>query len=109
MRISMKKLLLLLLLFSATACSMPVTQVHTVDTNPSLIIQGAPEYSVLFGDGIRMGWANDYNGQPNALKIIPGTHIISVVSKSNNEILKQQIFVESETKTISLPPMGDNR
>lgn len=105
----MKTILLLLLLFTLSACSMPFTQVQTVDTSPSLIIQGAPQYSVLFVDGIRIGLANDYNGQPNALKLIPGTHLISIVSASNSEILKQKIFLESETKTISLPPMGDNR
>ena len=99
----MKKELLLCLILVVAACSMPVTQVRTVDTNPSIIVQGAPEDAFLVVDGIRVGRANEYNGQPNALKIIPGTHTVSIISPTGNEIMTQKVFVESEVKTIIVP------
>ena len=99
----MKKALLMFLLLVAAACSMPVTQVRTVDTNPSIVVQGAPVDAILLVDGVSMGSANAYNGQPNALKVIPGTHTVSLVSSNGNTILTQKIFVESEMKTINVP------
>lgn len=99
----MKRFLLPFLLLVAAACSLPVTQVRTVDTNPSIVVQGAPIDAILLVDGVSMGSANAYNGQPNALKIIPGTHTVSIVSSNGKEISTQRIFVESEIKTINVP------
>jgi hypothetical protein len=99
----MKKVLLPFLLLVVAACSMPVTQVRTVGANPSIIVQGAPEDAILILDGVRIGLASAYNGQPNALQIIPGTHTVSIISSNGNEISTQKIFVESEIKTINVP------
>jgi hypothetical protein len=59
------------------------------------------------GDCLERGGINDipeeYNGQPNALKIIPGTHTVSIISPTGNEIMTQKVFVESEVKTIIVP------
>lgn len=99
----MRKPLFMLLFLVVTACAMPVTQVRTIEPNPSIIVQGAPMDAILLVDGINMGAANAYNGQPNALKVIPGTHTVSVVSSGGGTILTQKVFVESETKTINVP------
>jgi len=99
----MKKWALLMLLLAAAACAMPVTQVRTIEQNPSIIVQGAPPNAVLLVDGINMGSANAYNGQPNSLKVVPGTHTVSVVAPDGNTILTQKVFLESEIKTISVP------
>lgn len=99
----MKKALLTFLLLLVAACAMPVTQVRTVEPNPSILVQGAPVDAILLVDGVNMGAANAYNGQPNALKVIPGTHTVSLVSSNGSTILTQKIFVESEMKTINVP------
>lgn len=98
-----KALIMFLLLVAAASCAMPVTQVRSVEANPGIIVQGAPEGAILLLDGISAGPANAYNGQPNALRVIPGTHTVSVVSQSGNTILTQKVFMESELKTISVP------
>ena len=80
-------------------CSLPATTVKTVDSRPSISITGAPRGSILFVDGVSMGIADEYDGQPNILIIEPGTHKIEI--KNDNGIIYQQtIFVESELKNI---------
>ncbi len=98
----MKKLLpLLMLLTLIVSCSsMPATSVKTVDTRPSIAIEGAPEGAELYVDGLRLGIAKDYDGHPNILKIEPGTHTIVIKDVSGEVIHRQKIFVESELKTI---------
>ncbi|UCD85615.1 MAG: hypothetical protein JSU92_05335 [Deltaproteobacteria bacterium] len=97
----MKKLLLLLVLLTIiVSCTMPATTVKTVDTRPSIAVEGAPEGAELYVDGLRIGMANSYNGHPNILKIEPGIHLIVIRDVSGEVIHKQEIFVESELKTI---------
>ncbi len=101
----MKKLLclvLVLFMLMVGCISMPETRVETTDTRPQIIIKGAPQNSVLLVDGLRMGRASDYNGNPNVLRIEPGTHVISIVSETGSVLHKQKIFLESEMKTITV-------
>jgi hypothetical protein len=80
-------------------CSMPATTVKSLDSRPSISITGAPQGAVLFVDGVSMGIANQYDGQPKILTIEPGTHKIEV--RNNSDVIYQQtIFVESELKNI---------
>lgn len=82
--------------------SMPETRIQTADSRPRLAIQGAPKNSLLYVDEIMVGQANDYNGDPNILIILPGTHKIKIVTLAGDSIHDQTIFVESELKTIIL-------
>lgn len=82
--------------------SLPETRIQTDDSRPRLAIQGAPENSLLYVDEIRIGRANDYNGDPNVLIILPGAHKISIKTPTDKSIHNQTIFVESELKTIVL-------
>lgn len=92
---------ILAILFVA-GCSMPETLVKTVDSRPQLAITGAPEDSILYVDGIKIGEANIYNGKPKTLIIEPGTHMISVKTHQGDSLYNQKIFVESELKTITI-------
>lgn len=96
----MQRAIVLFLLFSLAACAMPSTVVQTPDTRPSLAIAGAPAGAVLFLDGVRVGEAALYDGQPNVLRVEPGTHTVTVRGADGAELLEQKIFVESELKTI---------
>ena len=92
-----------LLFFLLVGCgSMPETRIQTADSRPRLAIQGAPANSLLYVDELMVGQANDYNGTPNVLIILPGTHKISIKTLSGQSIHDQTIFVESELKTIIL-------
>jgi hypothetical protein len=95
----MKTLYIAIILTIVAGCAMPVTTVKTVDSRPSISITGAHQDAILYIDGISMGPAVQYNGQPNVLIIEPGTHKIEI--KNNNAVIYQQtIFVESELKNI---------
>jgi hypothetical protein len=92
----------MLLLLLMGCGSMPETRIQSTDSRPRLAIQGAPQNSILYVDGIIIGQANDYNGDPNILIILPGTHKISIKNSVGQSIHDQTIFVESELKTIIL-------
>lgn len=81
------------------SCAMPVTTVRTVDDRPTLAIKGAPENATLFIDGLNMGLANAFNGDPAVLTIEPGTHVVRVAVGAT-VIYEQRVFVESSLKTI---------
>jgi hypothetical protein len=73
------------------ACAGPTTTVKTVDTRPALAIQGAGSGLTLFVDGASAGDPQRYDGNPNVLRVEPGTHE-----------LEQRVFVESELKTVKV-------
>jgi len=98
----MRRLLFLLLILSAAACATPSTVVKTPDTRPALAIEGAPAGAILFLDGVRVGEANRYDGQPDILRVEPGTHTVTIKGADGAELLVQKIFVESEQKTIKV-------
>lgn len=92
----------LMLFLLLMGCAMPETRIQSADSRPRLAIQGAPENSILYVDDLMVGPANDYNGNPNILIILPGTHKISIKTSTGESIHNQTIFVESELKTIIL-------
>jgi len=100
----MKKVIafsLLAIVFALCSCTMPTTTVRTVDDRPTLAFKGAPEGALLYIDGLNMGGAAQYNGEPNVLTIEPGTHSVRVTL--NNEVIyEQRVFVESSLKTITV-------
>lgn len=99
----MKKVIVFsILAFVFALCScMPTTTVRTVDDRPTLAFKGAPGDALLYIDGLNMGNAGQYNGEPNVLTIEPGTHTVRVTV--NNEVIyEQRIFVESSLKTITI-------
>ena len=98
----MKLLALFLCITLISGCALPTTTVRSVDTRPSIAIIGAPDTAELLIDGLQMGKANSYNADPKVLTIEPGTHRISIVN-GGRIIYDQNIFVESELKTIKLP------
>jgi hypothetical protein len=97
----MRKLVAAALLFLA-ACVGPTTAVRTVDTRPALAIAGAPAGAILFVDGQRVGDARAYDGQPNILRVEPGTHDVELRDGSGAVVFRQRVFVESELKTVKV-------
>lgn len=97
----MKVLPVLIFFFLICGCSMPATSVRSVDSRPSIIVKGTSSEADLFVDGLNMGKAANYNGNPQVLIVQAGTHRISIV-ENGMVIYEQTIFVESELKTISV-------
>ena len=97
----MKKTLVGLILALLCGCAMPVTTVKTIDDRPALAFTGAPEGAILFVDGLNMGPAIEYNGEPKILNVEPGTHALRIIS-NGSVIYEQRVFVESALKTITV-------
>jgi hypothetical protein len=89
-------------LWLLAACAMPQTVVRTTDTRPSLAIEGAPSGSILVVDGNVVGDATVVDGQPNTLRVEPGTHEVEIRDAGGRVIYRQRVFVESELKTIQV-------
>ncbi len=85
-----------------SACAGPTTTVKTVDTRPALAVTGAPPGSVLHLDGVVVGDAQAWNGQPNVLRVEPGTHVVEIRDGAGRVIFTQRVFVESELKTVQV-------
>jgi hypothetical protein len=84
------------------ACAGPVTTVKTVDTRPALAVVGAPAGSVLHVDGVPVGDAGAYTGQPDVLRVEPGTHLVEIRDRAGKVLFSQRVFVESELKTVQV-------
>jgi hypothetical protein len=98
----MRKLLIVALALSLTACAMPSTTVRTTDTRPSLAFEGAPGGATVYVDGLAMGEAEKYDGQPGVLVVEPGTHLVTVKNRDGSIILERKVFLESEIKTLKV-------
>lgn len=82
-------------------CSMPSTTVRSVDSRPSIAIKGASATAYLIIDGLNVGKAAEYNGNPKTMTIESGTHRVSI-TENGKVVYEQNIFVESELKTITV-------
>lgn len=90
----MKHLLVLVGMALLAACSLPQTTVRTGLPAPTLIVTGAPSGSVLVVDGLQMGSAAQYDGNPKVLAVLEGTHQVEV-RLGSNVIYREKAFVSS--------------
>ena len=84
------------------ACAGPTTTLKTVDTRPALAIAGAAGGLTLFVDGVAVGDPRSYDGNPNILRVEPGTHDVELRDAAGAVVFSQRVFVESELKTITV-------
>lgn len=98
----MKAILIVALTVSIAACSMPSTTVRTGDTRPSLAFEGAPKGSTAYVDGLPVGDADRYDGQPEVLLVEPGTHVVTIKGRDGSVIFERKVYVESEIKTLKV-------
>lgn len=97
----MKKCSFFMVLIFIFGCSMPSTTVRSVDSRPSIAIKGASTTADLLIDGLNVGKAAVYDGDPKTITIEPGTHRVSII-ENGTVVYEQNIFVESELKTITV-------
>ena len=90
----MKHLLVLVVLMLLAACSLPQTTVRTGLPAPTLIVTGAPSGSVLIVDGLEMGSATQYDGNPKVLAVLEGTHQVEV-RLGSSVVHREKAFVSS--------------
>jgi hypothetical protein len=83
-------------------CVGPTTTVRTLDTRPALAFQGAVGGLTLYVDGARVGDPGAYDGNPNVLRVEPGTHDVELRDAAGGVVFRQRVFVEGELKTIKV-------
>jgi hypothetical protein len=76
-----------------TGC-MPQTTVRTGMSPPTLMVTGAPSGSELVVDGLDMGSAAQYDGNPKVLAVLEGTHQVEV-RLGSNVVHREKAFVSS--------------
>jgi hypothetical protein len=84
-------------------CALPTTKVTTGAAPPTLIVTGAPAGSILMVDGLAMGNAAQYDGHPETLAVLEGSHQVEV-RLGGNVVYRERAFVsggESHTVTVT--------
>lgn len=89
----MKPFMILIAVAALTGC-MPQTTVRTGISAPTLMVTGAPSGSLLFVDGLEMGSAAQYDGNPKVLAVLEGTHQVEV-RLGTNVVYREKAFVSS--------------
>jgi hypothetical protein len=88
-----KQLMIVIVIAALTGC-MPQTTVRTGLSPPTLTVTGAPSGSVLVVDGLDMGSAPQYDGNPKVLGVLEGTHRVEV-RLGSNIVYREKTFVSS--------------
>ncbi|MGH9709405.1 MAG: hypothetical protein ACRD37_02520 [Candidatus Acidiferrales bacterium] len=79
---------------------MPHTTVRSGSSQPNLIVNGAPNGSTLFIDGLQVGSATQYDGHPNVLAVLEGTHRVEI-RLGESVVYSEKAFVGvGETHTV---------
>ena len=92
------------LLTALSACALPQTTVRTGSEQPSLVVKGAPSGTELYVDGLEMGPAAQFDGNPNVLAVLEGVHLVEV-RQGNAVIWHDKVFLSNgETHPITLLP-----
>lgn len=96
----MKRLTILLAVALLSACALPQTTVHSGSSQPGLIVKGAPQGAMLYVDSLQIGPATHYDGNPNVLAVLEGTHKVEI-REGSNIVYSEKVFVSSgETHTV---------
>ncbi len=75
-----------------SACAMPETTVRSGSASPpGLIVKGAPAGSTLLVDGLVIGPATDFNGNPKVLAVLVGVHNVEVRS-GTSVVFSEKVF-----------------
>jgi hypothetical protein len=83
-----------------SACSLPQTTVHSGSSQPNLIVKGAPRGSTLFVDDLQIGPARKYDGNPNVLAVLEGTHRVEI-RQGKSVVYSEKTYVGvGETHTV---------
>ena len=92
------------LAFALCACALPQTTVRTGAPQPGVTVQGAPSDAVLFVDGLSMGPAKQFDGNPKVLAVLEGVHTLEIHQGSTVIFHDKALFSNGETHPIKLLP-----
>jgi hypothetical protein len=98
----MKRIVVVALALLASACALPDTAVRTGSPRPQLAVKGAPADALLIVDGIPMGPASQFDGNPKVLIVEEGSHQVEI-QRGGKAVHSEKAFVSNgETRTITI-------
>ena len=98
----MKLIYLALAAALLTACALPETAMKTGSPRPTIYVNGAPDGTQLFVDGLPMGAAGEFNGVPKVLVVEEGTHAVEL-RRGTSVVHAEKVFVSNgESRGISV-------
>ena len=90
-------------LLAACALEDPVTRTDVVDERPQLVVANAGEGAVLIVNGVNLGEAGRYNGDPTTLRLTSGSHVVEI-QRGGQIVLKEKVFLSDlAIRTIAVP------
>lgn len=104
----LRYLALLAVLGTAACVQLPTEKQAVVDLRPQFSFTLAdpnddPALYRVFVDGLDMGIASDYSAGRNALKVLPGTHVVKVEGRGR-VVIEERVFLgDGATRTILIP------
>jgi hypothetical protein len=102
----MKRVSIILLSLITAACALPETTVSSGAQRPRLVIQGAPDDAELVVDGITMGAAQRFNGQPGVLLVEEGVHQVEVRRAGMRIHAEKLLIGAGETRALQVNSGG---
>ena len=100
----MKTISLVLLIALAgllQGCAYPqVAKIEQKDSRPAIGVSGAPEGSLLYVDGLKMGLASSYDGKAGVLMVESGNHTIDIRTAEGKVLFSQDLFLSSSTTKV---------
>ncbi|MEE9367727.1 MAG: hypothetical protein V3V05_02570 [Pontiella sp.] len=83
------------------SCAHPQTaKIEQKDSRPAIGVSGAPEESLLYVDGLKMGLANRFDGKAGVLMVESGNHTIDIRTAGGNVLFSQDLFLSSSTTKV---------
>jgi hypothetical protein len=98
--------LFILSIILVQGCTYPEpAQIEQQDKRPAIGVRGAPESATLYVDGLKMGLANQYDGDEHVLLIESGKHLVEIKSADGKVIHSETVFLSnSTTKVLDIKP-----
>ena len=90
-------------------CAYPTEKAEVLDNRPQISFKDtkSAETLAVFVDGIRNGYVADYLEGKRALRLMPGTHVITVPMLDGTTYSEKVYVSDGVTRTITLPqPKG---
>jgi hypothetical protein len=98
----MKQLLAAFTMALLGGCALPHTGVRIGSIRPTLAVHGAPESSVLYLDGIRVGLAAQFDGTAQVLTVEEGPHEIEVKINRTSVYSTKIVVSSGESRVIDV-------
>ena len=98
----MKSLIALMLLVSLSACALPETSVRTGAARPRLSFPNAGPDLILVIDGIMIGPADRYDGNPGVLLVEEGVHLLELRRNGQTVHSEKALVANGETRAINV-------